>query len=267
MGAATMAQSPPDTAAPALLGAARLARALQTRRPCQIRRWPARIQRSCGPQRHQIFFDLFFGSLARVMPSRPANRPMWVSTTTPLGMPNAVPSTTLAVLRTTPSSAISSAIVRGTAPRAFDDLFARLADVLGLVAIKPVEWISPLALPDRRWQTRPHRDSAQRGGASPIDPLVGALRGQDHRHQRAEAATASSQARSGHRDTGDPAHRGSASRAASVRWPGVVVWSASVPKPDIASPPVVKQTQPWLTVAHEEQVNASLSARARRSAT
>ena len=41
---------------------------------------------------------------------------MCVSTTTPSAIPNAVPSTTLAVLRATPGSVVSSAMVLGISP-------------------------------------------------------------------------------------------------------------------------------------------------------
>ena len=49
------------------------------------------------------------GSVCFVQPSRWLMRCTWVSTTTPSGVPNATPSTTLAVLRPTPGSLTSSA--------------------------------------------------------------------------------------------------------------------------------------------------------------
>ena len=60
--------------------------------------------------------EVGIGSVERVSARRMASRCTCVSTTTPSAMPNAVPSTTLAVLRATPRSFSSSSIVRGTFP-------------------------------------------------------------------------------------------------------------------------------------------------------
>jgi hypothetical protein len=56
------------------------------------------------------------GSRCRVSPRRRATRVMWVSTTIPEAIPQPAPSTTLAVFRPTPGSAVSAAMVHGTSP-------------------------------------------------------------------------------------------------------------------------------------------------------
>src|SRR5882724_6908781 len=86
-------------------------RAWQTRRPCQISWWENWIHLSCG-----IIFikscSTFFGSSFRDKSSRLERRNTCVSTTTPLAIPYAVPSTTFPVFRATPA-------------KLFQDCFAR----------------------------------------------------------------------------------------------------------------------------------------------
>src|SRR6266550_3049119 len=90
-------------------------RAWQTRRPCQISWWENWIHFSCG-----IIFirscSTFLGSSFRDKFRRFERRSTCVSTTTPLAIPYAVPSTTFAVFRATPGSVSISSIVLGTCP-------------------------------------------------------------------------------------------------------------------------------------------------------
>ena len=74
--------------------------AWQTRRPCQIRWWLSIVQSRLGNSA-PIACSTLTGSVSSVQPKRRASRPKWVSTVMP-GMPKALPSTTLAVLRPTP---------------------------------------------------------------------------------------------------------------------------------------------------------------------
>ena len=67
---------------------------------------------------HQILFD-FSGSLCFVRRNRSDKRITCVSTTMPSSTPNAFPSTTFAVLRPTPGSSRSCAMVLGTLPPYF----------------------------------------------------------------------------------------------------------------------------------------------------
>ena len=98
----------------------------QTRRPCQIRRWPDADPAVFGPQLLQIQLDFFwivlFGhpeSLAEPSDAKVS------TTTTPLGIPNAVPSTTFAVLRATPGTATANPVWTGTLPPNFSTSFWR----------------------------------------------------------------------------------------------------------------------------------------------
>src|SRR5437016_7244563 len=90
-------------------------RAWQNGRPCQISWWENWTHFSCG-----IIFitscSTFLGSSFRDKFRRFERRSTCVSTTTPLAIPYAVPSTTFAVLRATPGSVSISSIVRGTCP-------------------------------------------------------------------------------------------------------------------------------------------------------
>src|SRR5215204_462839 len=90
-------------------------RALHVRRPCKIRRWEKIVQSSSGTDLMSSC-SIFTGSLLSVRPSLPETRRTCVSTTMPSFVPNALPRTTLAVLRPTPGRATSSDIVRGTSP-------------------------------------------------------------------------------------------------------------------------------------------------------
>ena len=63
----------------------------------------------------------------------------WVSTTMPTAVLNALPRTTLAVLRPTPGSAVSSSIVRGTSPPCFSMIaFDAAITAFALLRKKPV---------------------------------------------------------------------------------------------------------------------------------
>ncbi len=97
------------------------------------------IQRSLGHSGIRSC-SIFTASSLVVMPSRWDSRMTWVSTTTPLGMPKAVPRTTLAVLRATPGSDNSSSSVRGTSPPNLSTIILAAARMfLALLWKKPVE--------------------------------------------------------------------------------------------------------------------------------
>ena len=84
-------------------------------RPCKIIWCENRIHRSRG----RIFTrscSIFTGSVFFVRSSRCEIRITCVSTTTPLAIPYADPSTTFAVFRAAPGTVSSSSIVRGTTP-------------------------------------------------------------------------------------------------------------------------------------------------------
>ena len=88
--------------------------AWQQRRPCQIRWWLSIVQSRLGNSAPTACSALT-GSVSSVQPNRRASRPKWVSTVIP-GMPKALPSTTLAVLRPTPGSSTRSLSRGGTSP-------------------------------------------------------------------------------------------------------------------------------------------------------
>src|SRR3954454_3878046 len=115
-------------------------RAWHTRRPCQMR-WCDSIVQSRLGNSTPTSCSTFTGSVSDVHPKRRANRPKWVSTVMP-GRPNALPSTTFAVLRPTPGRVTRSSSVFGTWPpyrstRACDS-FSR--DSV-LARKKPVGWM------------------------------------------------------------------------------------------------------------------------------
>src|SRR5687767_11717740 len=93
-------------------------RAWQILRPCQINRWEKSIHSFFGRSSIRSA-SIFSGCLFSVNPRRCDRRDTCVSTTTPVGMPNAVPSTTLAVFRPTPGNSTSSSRFRGTSPPCF----------------------------------------------------------------------------------------------------------------------------------------------------
>ena len=74
--------------------------AWQVRRPWKIRTWLSIVQSRFGNSAPMACSTLT-GSVSSVQPNRRTSRPKWVSTVMP-GTPNALPSTTLAVLRPTP---------------------------------------------------------------------------------------------------------------------------------------------------------------------
>ena len=87
-------------------------RARHTRRPCWIRRW----LRSTHWRRGITSISsrsIRSGARWDVSPNLRASRLTWVSTTIPDAIPNAVPSTTFAVLRPTPESAVRASRSRG----------------------------------------------------------------------------------------------------------------------------------------------------------
>ena len=88
--------------------------AWQQRRPCQIRWWLSSTQSFLGNSAPTACSALT-GSVSSVQPNRRDSRPKWVSTVMP-GMPNALPSTTFAVLRPTPGSSTRSLSRGGTSP-------------------------------------------------------------------------------------------------------------------------------------------------------
>ena len=81
------------------------------------------------------------GSVLVVQPNRRASRPKCVSTVMP-GMPNALPSTTLAVLRPTPGSVTRSDSLPGTSPpNRSQSAWPRPIRLLVLARKNPVDWI------------------------------------------------------------------------------------------------------------------------------
>ena len=127
------------------------------------------------------------GSVSVVQPKRRTSRPKWVSTVMP-GTPKALPSTTLAVLRPTPGSVTSSAIVlRHLAAEPLGERRAQLDQGVGL---GPEE----AGRLDHLLELGPVGGGV-RGGVGiaredqrrdQIDPLVGALGRQDGGHQQLE---------------------------------------------------------------------------------
>src|ERR1700687_1305590 len=90
-------------------------RAMHARRPCQMIWWENWIHFSFGRIAIKSC-SIFFGSSLRVKSRRCETRCTCVSTTTPLAIPYAVPSTTFAVFLATPGSVSISSMVRGTFP-------------------------------------------------------------------------------------------------------------------------------------------------------
>ena len=117
-------------------------------------------------------------------PVRLATRKMCVSTAM-VGSPNAVFSTTFAVLRPTPGRASSAARSRGTrAAVPFDEHPGRRDDVPGLGAPQSdrPDVAGEAFLAEREHRLRRPGDAEQRPGRL-VDALVGRLRRQDHRDQ------------------------------------------------------------------------------------
>src|SRR5215467_7130860 len=106
-----------------------------------MRRCVACVHRGLG-RRAQRSSCIFSASSALVSPSRWLTRVTCVSTAM-AGIPKALPSTTLAVLRPTPGSSTSSSTVRGTTPpwSSTSACPMPMSD-LALALKKPVEWIS-----------------------------------------------------------------------------------------------------------------------------
>src|SRR6184192_595312 len=114
-------------------------RATQTRRPCRISRKPRPVHSEAG-----INFvtsdSILTGSVLRVRPSRRVSRVTWVSTANP-GMPNATPSTTLAVFLPTPGKVTRSSIRGGTSPPNFSTRAA-----LQAMMVFALTWKNPVGL-------------------------------------------------------------------------------------------------------------------------
>ena len=127
----------------------------------------------------------FTGSFSSVSPVRRLRRPTCVSTTTPEAIPNATPSTTLAVLRPTPASATSSSSVPGDLAAVFlHEVGAARLDVLRLVAEETGALDVLLEPLDRQPPRGPRRWGSRRTVFGDlVDPLVGALGREDRRHQ------------------------------------------------------------------------------------
>ena len=153
--------------------------AWHTRRPWKITRWLKSVHSLFGISR-AISASTLTGSSSSVHPNRRTSRPKWVSTVSP-GTPNALPSTTLAVLRPTPGSVTRSSIRPGTSPsnrstRAWPSpirefVFARK---------KPVGLrIASSSSRSAAGVVRRRRDTREQGRGDLVDHLVGGLRGQD----------------------------------------------------------------------------------------
>ena len=112
-------------------------RAWQVRRPWKISTWLSMVQSRLGNIAPTACSTLT-GSVSSVQPNRRTSRPKWVSTVMP-GTPNALPSTTLAVLRPTPGRVTRSASRPGTSPSKRSTMAAlRLITEFVLARKKPV---------------------------------------------------------------------------------------------------------------------------------
>ena len=126
-------------------------------------------------------FSIFTGSVSLVRSRRCEMRWTCVSTTTPDAIPNAVPSTTLAVLRAAPGTVSSWSMSRGISPPKSLRIFLRRADHrLGLV-------VEEAGGPDvlRQFvlagggEILNGRVFLEQAGRHHVHALVGALRGED----------------------------------------------------------------------------------------
>ena len=149
--------------------------AWQTRRPCQMRWWLSMVQSRLGNSAPTSCSALT-GSVWVVQPKRRASRPKWVSTVMP-GMPKALPSTTLAVLRPTPGS-VDEVLEAGRylAAVPLDQRGAELEQGLGLgaeEAERADDLLEVVALgPGHRGGVGV---GGEQRGADGVDPLVGGL--------------------------------------------------------------------------------------------
>ena len=160
--------------------------AWQQRRPCQIRWWLSIVQSRLGNS-DPTACSALTGSVSSVQPNRRASRPKWVSTVIP-GMPKALPSTTLAVLRPTPGSSTRSLSRGGTWPScrstraalslSSDSVLARKNPSGPMIPSRASRSAAAIAggVGVGREQGRPHR----------VDPLVGGLGAQDGHHEQLE---------------------------------------------------------------------------------
>ena len=145
-------------------------------------------QRSCGTSFIRSC-STFSGVFCLVSFRRWVMRKTCVSTTTPLAMPKAVPSTTLAVFRATPGSGRSCSMVRGTSPPKSWTIFVAAPMMLfALLRKKPVERISF----SNSACARPTKSCgrgvfAKKLGGDLVHALVGALGGEDGGDQKLES--------------------------------------------------------------------------------
>jgi hypothetical protein len=108
------------------------------RRPCQITRCEKIVHSRLGSS-SATTCSILTGSVSPVQPKRRTNRWKWVSTVSP-GTPNALPSTTLAVLRPTPGSLTRSISLPGTSPPCRSQIACAMPMMLLVFARKnPVE--------------------------------------------------------------------------------------------------------------------------------
>ena len=125
------------------------------------------------------------GSVSVVQPKRRASQPKCVSTVMP-GMPKALPSTTLAVLRPTPGRVTRSFSRGGTSPpnrshSAWPSPIRRVR--LGAVEPGGLDDLFHLVAVGAR-VVRRGRVPREQGRRDQVDQLVGGLRGQDRRHEQ-----------------------------------------------------------------------------------
>ena len=139
-------------------------------------------------ERGDLGLDLLGVGLGSVQPNRRARRPRCVSTVMP-GTPNALPSTTFAVLRPTPGSVTRSSSRPGTSPsyRSTEGL-AEPDERGGLGAEEagePDELLDHVAVGRRRRRRRPGIGRTA-SGVTPLTRRSVRLRGQDRRDEQLE---------------------------------------------------------------------------------
>ena len=160
-------------------------RATHTRRPWWIKRW----LKSTHWERGTISINsrsICSGAVFDANPNRFASRRTWVSTTIPVAIPNAVPSTTFAVLRPTPAERGQLIQCAGhLAMMIAHHLIGHRQQAASLGAKKTCRTNQRFKVAgEAARQTRGIRKTAEQFRGDHVDPGVRALRGKDGRHQK-----------------------------------------------------------------------------------
>ena len=160
---------------------------MQTCRPCWIMRWLKSIHCVAGTIAHQILLD--FHRVCLFSKAQPvASRATCVSTTTPEGMPKAVPSTTLAVLRPTPGSTTRLSMSR-RAPLRHGGRASAWQQALMFFALlrkKPVLLIAFSSWACGAGRNRRPYDTLEQLLGHDIDPHIGTLGRENRGHEQLE---------------------------------------------------------------------------------